>query len=111
MWAPTTSSAGLSEASTQPWGSLPRQSGRKPWGSRTPTTWFSSMATTEKAPLRRGSTASTARSSARPSSLVSGFLPSSAAIISVITSLSEVMVPGSMPSSSARSSVLTRLPL
>ena len=37
--APTTSSAGVSDANTQPPSSRrPRHSGRKPWGSRTPMT-------------------------------------------------------------------------
>ena len=110
-WAPTTSSAGDSEASTHPDSSRPRQSGRKPLGSRTPMMWPSSIATIEKAPSRRGSTLAMARSSARSSLRSSLEAGSSRWIISATRSLSLVTMPGSIPASSASSSVLTRLPL
>ncbi len=73
--------------------------------------WPSSISTNEKAPSRAGSTASSARSRARPSELASGWRPSSSANSSATTSLSLVMAPGSMPASAARASVFTRLPL
>ena len=44
--------------------SLPRQSGRKPWGSRTPITWCASSSVSENAPSKRGSTSSSACSRA-----------------------------------------------
>ena len=110
--APVTSSAGVSDASTQPPSSRPRNSGRNPFGSRTPIRRSASSRTNENAPRSRGSTRARARSKARPSAgSSSGRSRSSAATSSATTSLSLVAVPGSRPTSSARSAVLTRLPL
>ena len=131
------SSAGDSDASTQPSFRRPRHSGRKPWGSRTPTTLSSSISTSEKAPSSWGSTLSSARSSARfgagspeppafamalPLPLTEpcpvplplgepGWRSSSPASSSAMRSLSDVTVPGSIPAPSASAAVLTRLPL
>ena len=61
--APLTSSAHVSEASTQlPSGERPRQSGRNPCGSRTPMSLFSVMIVRQNAP-RTTFTASRMRSS------------------------------------------------
>ena len=107
--APTMSSAGVSDASTwPPSSSLPRHSGRNPWGSRTPMTRASSMMTRENAPSSRTITSATACSRASGSP---GWWASSAAISSATRSLSLVTVPSSMPASFTRASVLTRLPL
>ena len=110
MWAPITSRAGDSEASTQPPSRRPRQSGRKPFGSRTPIIRSLSASTRVKAPRRRGSTSASAASKASPGSM-SVRDTSSRASSSATRSLSEVTVPGSIPASVASCAVLTRLPL
>ena len=112
-WAPMRSSAGVSDASTHPVSMRPRHSGRKPCGSRTPTTWASSMHTMENAPSSAGQ------------DLEHGpfELAVVAAVVVALDGLGdelddEVAVggaprrcPGNMPARSARSAVLTRLPL
>jgi len=107
--APMTLRAGDSEASTQPLGasagpSRPRQSGRKPNGSRTPKSRSELIRTKENAPSSSGSAAcnAVARSS------VSG---KECASNSATTSLSVTTDPGSMPTFSASAGVLVRFPL
>ncbi len=107
--APMTLSAGVSDARTHPVGasagpSRPRQSGRKPRGSRTPNRRSELMSTMENAPSRMGSTApnAVARSSVSGKDCISS---------SATTSLSVAIDPGSIPAFSASAAVLVRLPL
>ena len=111
-WAPTTSSAGVSEASTQPLSSLPRQSGQKPFG----------IAGADDVAFvheheREGALEAGQHLGERPLERptvgrrlgVEGQLARRCS--SATRSLSLVTAPGSMPTSAASFSVLTRLPL
>ena len=111
-WAPTMSRAGVSDARTQPPASRrPRQSGRKPLGSRTPMSWSSSQITRENAPSSvaapwpvpprgRGRRCADRRQK--------GGRPIAARRPDRCRSST---TPGSMPASAAKAAVLVRLPL
>ena len=105
------SSAGVSDASTQPFSSRPRHSGRNPLGSRTPITRSASMNTKRERALEAGQHRGdrplervARRPRRRPARI-------SAATSSATRSVSLLTVPGSIPASSASASVLVRLPL
>ena len=99
------SSAGDSDATTQPLSSRPRHSGRKPLGSRTAMIRAWSMRTSENAPCSDGRTVTSAPARSVPCSTISR------ASSSAMRSLSLPIVPGSIPAASASVSVLVRLPL
>jgi hypothetical protein len=96
------SSALVSEATTNPPGSLPTAKGRSPWGSRTAKTDRSSAITKQNAPWSSGRTRIAAPSR-------SWWAISLASIVA--TRSESVVAPDERPSRATSSAVFTRFPL